>query len=221
MEPTQQNRGTEAFDVGELAVENSDQPKQTTSPPQAPPPLYTTEHHSLDAEVLEPDEHLICIVRRHPIGLVAIYLEALVALVAIFALLLVLTPSLLNNSKGGYSLVFVGLFILLIFLAVILGFVTFIYRKSRMIVTDHGLIQVIQRGLFNRKISRLSMTDVEDVSAEKKGIFAMIFNFGTLNIQTAGEIDNFVFPMCPNPDEYAGMVLDARQVYAKSMRSKD
>ena len=89
-----------------------------------------------------------------------------------------------------------------------------------MIVTDRSLIQVLQKGLFNRKVSRLSMANVEDVSAEKKGIFAMIFNFGTLNIQTAGEIDNFIFPLCPDPDEYAGLVLDARQAYAQSMRSK-
>lgn len=219
-ESPQPNRGTKAFDVGEVAVENSERPStaaasssESQAPPESAPPIYLKEHPSLESEVLEPGEHLICIVRRHPIGLVAIYLEALAALAAIFALMLVVAPSFTSSSSGRYDLAFTGLFIVAVLAAIILGFTTYIYRKSRLFVTDRSLVEILQRGLFNRKVSRLSMADVEDVSSEKKGIFPMMFNFGTLMIQTAGEMDNFLFPMCPDPDEYSSLVLEARQAY--------
>jgi hypothetical protein len=55
---------------------------------------------------------------------------------------------------------------------------------------------------------------VEDVSAEQKGFLPTFFNYGTLVVQTAGEMENFVFPYCPNPNKYADRILDARQAYA-------
>jgi uncharacterized membrane protein YdbT with pleckstrin-like domain len=103
----------------------------------------------------------------------------------------------------------------------ILFLATYIYRQSMLIVTDKSLIQIMQRGLFVRKVSRLSMSNVEDVSAEQRGILPTIFNYGTLTIQTAGERENFLFPYCPSPNLYADRVLDARQAYANRAEHDD
>jgi uncharacterized membrane protein YdbT with pleckstrin-like domain len=74
----------------------------------------------------------------------------------------------------------------------------------------------MQKTLFNRKVSRLSMSNVEDVNEEQRGIIASIFNYGTLTVQTAGTEDNFIFTMCPNPAQLADKIIEARQAYAKS-----
>jgi uncharacterized membrane protein YdbT with pleckstrin-like domain len=76
-------------------------------------------------------------------------------------------------------------------------------------------VQIIQRSLFNKKVSRLSMSNVEDVNAEQKGIIASMLGYGTLTVQTAGEEDNFVFSFCPNPNFYAEKILEARQAYVQ------
>jgi uncharacterized membrane protein YdbT with pleckstrin-like domain len=89
-----------------------------------------------------------------------------------------------------------------------------------LLVTDMNLVQILQKGLFVRKVSRLSMSNVEDVTAEQKGILPTIFNYGTLTVQTAGEMENFVFPYCPNPNKYADRILDARQAFVDKENEK-
>jgi uncharacterized membrane protein YdbT with pleckstrin-like domain len=102
----------------------------------------------------------------------------------------------------------------------VLFIATYIYRQSMLLVTDMNLVQILQKGLFVRKVSRLSMSNVEDVTAEQKGILPTIFNYGTLTVQTAGEMENFVFPYCPNPNKYADRILDARQAFVDKENEK-
>jgi uncharacterized membrane protein YdbT with pleckstrin-like domain len=168
--------------------------------------------------MLEPGEHIVTVVHRHPIGIVAIYVAALVGVLALVGLMIAVAPSFLQNLSGqAYNLFITGAIMAATLLALILFVATYIYRQSRLIVSDKSLIQVIQRGLFIRKVSRLSMSNVQDVTAEHNGFLATIFNFGTLTVQTAGEEDNFIFPYCPNPDLYADRILEARQAYARSI----
>ncbi len=168
--------------------------------------------------MLEAGEHVVTIVHRHPIGIIAIYLEALIGILAITGLGYLVFSDRLHNLSGQAYRLMIGIVIVLVGLvALIILVATYVYHQSRLIVTDKSLVQVIQKGLFIRKISRLSMSNVEDVSAAHSGILAMMFNFGTLTVQTAGEEDNFIFIYCPNPDYYAERILDARQAYARSL----
>lgn len=167
--------------------------------------------------LVEPGEQLISVAHRHPIGIVAIYIGAMAALAAILTLFL-FAPSKesFNGMPDSTSGAVTGAVVFtIIILAVILLAIVRVYKQSKLIVTDKSLVQVIQRSLFNRKISRLSMSNVEDVNAEKKGIFLTIFNYGTLTIQTAGEEDNFIFSWCPDPDVHADSILKARQQYVQ------
>jgi len=194
-------------------------PAPPIPPPPAVPPV--PQISKSDNDLLEPGEHIVTVVHRHPIGIIVIYLEALVGVIAIIALLMVLAPSFLDNLSGqAYNLFIAGVILAVALLALILFVATYIYRQSRLMVTDKSLVQIIQRGLFIRKVSRLSMSNVQDVAAEHKGFLATIFNFGTLTVQTAGEEDNFIFPYCPNPDFYADRILEARQAYAKSIQEE-
>lgn len=168
-----------------------------------------------DREYIEVDECLVTVVHRHPIGIIIIYLEALVFIVALVVLGSFVFPDLFNGSGGGNQALLTASLLLAVGLIALVMFVaTYIYRQNRILVTDRSLVQVMQKGLFARKVSRLSMSNVEDVSATHHGILSTIFNYGILHIQTAGERENFVFPWCPEPDNYADRILDARQAYA-------
>jgi len=180
-----------------------------------PPDLKSSE------DLLEPGEQLVVVVKKHPIGIVGIYLEALVGLLVVFGLFLAIAPDFFNSlSNQAYKIlvgvIIFGLAILIFFLFV----ATYVYRQSRLLVTDRSLVQILQKSLFIRKISRLSMSNVEDVSAEERGILSTIFNYGTIVIQTAGTLDNFIFPYCPNPPKYADLIIEARQRYAKSLEEE-
>lgn len=170
----------------------------------------------VDPELLVSGEHVVVIVRKHIIGLIFIYLETLLAVAAIAALL-AYVPELTNSLSNSAltALIFLGIVIMSLFLFV----ATYVYRQSRLLVTDKNLIQIDQSSLFIRTVSRLSMSNVEDVTADTRGILPTILNYGTLNIQTAGERPNFHFKFCPNPNSYADQVLEARQAYAERVEA--
>jgi uncharacterized membrane protein YdbT with pleckstrin-like domain len=165
--------------------------------------------------LLNKDEHLVTIVHRSIIGIIFIYLEAFAAVAALLALFFLAFPDIFSGlSSQSSMLVAAGAVFALALLFFILFIATYIYRQSELLVTDRNLVQIMQKGLFVRKVSRLSISNVEDVSAEQKGFLPTFFNYGTLIVQTAGEMENFVFPYCPNPNTYADRILDARQAYA-------
>jgi membrane protein YdbS with pleckstrin-like domain len=170
-----------------------------------------------ELKFLNRDEHVVTIVHRHFIGIVFIYAEAFAAVLALLALGFLVFPSIFSDLTSDSSMLLLGAAVFAVALMFFILFIaTYIYRQCILLVTDQNLIQVIQRGLFIRKVSRLSMSNVEDVSAEQKGFLPTIFNYGILTVQTAGERENFVFPYCPNPNFYADRILDARQAYADS-----
>ncbi len=166
-------------------------------------------------EGLEQDETMLYKVRRHWFGLVIVYIEVGIGFAAASLLLYFMAPIMYPNaevSTRNFNLsVLIGAAAVTTWLILVLF--TYIYRQSMLLITNKNLTQIVQRGLFSRRVSELSMANVEDVSADQKGFFATSLNYGTLQVETAGETDNFEFPYCPNPNFYGKIVLDARQAY--------
>lgn len=172
---------------------------------------------SSDRDMLEPGESVLTVVRRSLIGLAGIYLVVIAAVAALLGLIIAISPGAFEDSSGGFS---ASLGAIIALAALLLGLFlfasTYIYLQSRLLVTDRSLVQVMQKTLFSRKVSRLSMSNVEDVNEEQNGFLATLFNYGTLTVQTAGTEDNFIFTLCPNPTKLADSIIEARQAYAKS-----
>lgn len=190
------------------------------SPPPAPPPLPGVSSHA-DEDMLEPGENILTVVHRSSVGLVGIYLVAIAAIVAIVGLVLAMSPSEFDTSSYNISPALSALILVSATLLVLILFTaTYIYRQSRLLVTDKSLVQIMQKTLFNRKVSRLSMSNVEDVSEEQRGLISSLFNYGTLTVQTAGTEDNFIFTLCPDPTKLADRIIEARQAYAKAIEEE-
>lgn len=168
-------------------------------------------------EHMTSDETKVADVRRHPFGLILIFVQIILGLGISLAFIFILLPDTiktlgLNAGAANAAASLFGL-IAVVFGLIFLVLVTKVYKGNQLIVTDVNVTQVLQIGLFNRKISELSMANVEDVTAEQKGIFPTLLNYGTLRIETAGEQNNFIFVYCPNPNAYAKAILDARQKF--------
>jgi uncharacterized membrane protein YdbT with pleckstrin-like domain len=163
-------------------------------------------------DLLLPGEVVVAVIRKHIIGLILIYLAVLAAAAVIVAFIILVAQGIILNSNNLANFTLLGIFAIAL-LAFVLFIATYVYRQSRIIVTNRSLIQILQKGLFVRKISRLSFADVEDVTAEVRGILQSLFNYGTLQIETAGERPNFVFTYCPKPNFYAEQILTARQQF--------
>jgi hypothetical protein len=170
-------------------------------------------------EGLTSDETMVADVRRHPFGLFLLYIQIFVGLGLALLLCGVFLPSLsdtlgvdigtLNSIAAAFTL------FVIVFGLIFLVLATRIYKGNQLIITDKNVTQVLQIGLFDRKVSELSMANVEDVTAQQRGIFPTLFNFGTLRIETAGEQNNFIFTYCPNPNAYAKAILDSRLAFIR------
>ncbi|MEK7659517.1 MAG: PH domain-containing protein [Patescibacteria group bacterium] len=83
------------------------------------------------------------------------------------------------------------------------------------IVTDHRILDIHQLGLFKRNISELRLSKIQDVTVEIKGILSTFLNYGTVMIQTAGEIPEFTFEQVPRPQQVKDKILQLYDQFIK------
>ncbi len=165
-------------------------------------------------ENILPTETKVADVRRHPFGLIIIYAQFIIAMILSIGLIGFFLPSLVGaDSEGGNLFIGLLLMVMSVFGLIYLVLATRIYKGNQLIITDMNVTQVHQVGLFNRKVSELTMANIEDVTVNVSGIFGTIFNFGTIVVETAGEQNNFIFNYCPNPNAYAKALQDARSSF--------
>jgi hypothetical protein len=193
-------------------------------PPQsnATPPAYQAsgEHvNPVDPSLLDlfendPDEQLICQINKHPIGLVFIWTATLVMFGLIIAasyLVMRFGPEI-GIDFANFRTIVRLVFGILAFAVLLGGYVmAWVYKRSSLIVTSEKLVQLIQRNLFDRKISQLSIGDVQDVSVEQRGLAARMFKYGTMTIETAGEHSNYTFDFVPYPYECGKEIVGAHE----------
>lgn len=170
-------------------------------------------------ESISKSETKVADIRQHLFGLLIVYIQTAVGLLLSLGLIFVLLDSVLDTmGLSESSIRAITYFLGLIAVTISLGFIVLaarVYNANQLIVTDENITQITQAGLFNRKVSELSMSNVEDVTAQQHGVFAHLFNYGILKIETAGEQNNFQFFYCPNPNAYAKATLDAKSLYIK------
>ena len=53
---------------------------------------------------------------------------------------------------------------------------------------------------------------IQDVSSSVKGIFATFFNYGTVLIQTASEVNQIDFNQVPNPEKVIKLLRELREL---------
>jgi uncharacterized membrane protein YdbT with pleckstrin-like domain len=162
------------------------------------------------------EEELIFEIRKHPFGL--FLTEALGFLIAaLIGLIPVLIAFNLDNFVvGEVSPAIQSLLVVMGVILALLGIgATFIsaiiYSNNVIYVTTEKIAQVLYVSLFNRKMSQLSIGDVQDVTVTQKGIFPRMFNYGTLVIETAGEQQNYTFTYVPKPYESARQIVGAHE----------
>ena len=158
----------------------------------------------------EPEEELILLLRAHIITNVPWALAAAVLFVLPIIFLPLLSGLGMLTTLGGGMIVsatlfwFAGLFTYV--------FINFLYWYFNVyIVTDERVIDVDWYSIIFRKGSSAPMAKIQDVSATQGGVIAGIFDFGNVEIQTAGEERNFEFTAVPHPQLVAKKIQELMQ----------
>lgn len=157
------------------------------------------------------DEPVFIFLRRHWIAFASFFIGIMI-MIAISLGLFIATVAVIKNS-AGYSASFYNWMILLAgtfasFTILFASVAWFDFYFDIHIVTDRRIVDVNQNRLFSRMISELTLEDVEDVSVEFIGALSTFFNYGDINIQTAGTRNNFIFHNIANPREVGSIIVD-------------
>lgn len=83
------------------------------------------------------------------------------------------------------------------------------YYLDVWVVTNKRLIAVDQRGFFSRKMASFRLERMQDITVSVNGILATFLDYGTLEIQTAGEEGEFKVSGMPSPIEIKSIILSA------------
>lgn len=161
------------------------------------------------------DEDVVMTIRKHWFVLVpSCFMAGLIYLIGLF--LVLIAPLMWPNLVDGIAYNFYVLIVSLIFLfnTAYLFSVWLIHYLNVGIVTTEHVVEICQESLFSRKISQLGLDKIQDVSAEQKGITQTMFNYGHVDIQTAGELPNFNFKDVPNPNDIAQKLMEIEEDYS-------
>jgi hypothetical protein len=166
----------------------------------------------------QPGERTIAEIKRHPIGLLGMYVMTGVVLVGLGILLLAVVPSFATSAnRGSLTAISAILFLAIALLAgIVLLIAHTVYWGNRWIVTSDSITQVTQTGLFQKHSAQVSLGDIEDVSVRQNGVVPHMFNYGIIKAETANEHTRFQFNFCPDPNTIAQAIVHAREVFEQS-----
>jgi uncharacterized membrane protein YdbT with pleckstrin-like domain len=164
-------------------------------------------HHLPGADL---HESRAIVYRRHPITLIPyFFMVGFVFLLppATYVSLQTFNPTLLADPQ--------------IFILFVLGATTFFlysvlflfqyfldFWLDVFILTDKRILDIEQKGLFNRTVSELRLYRTQDVTTEVKGFWHSMFDYGDVYIQTAGEKERFEFKDVAHPEEVSKLILE-------------
>lgn len=161
------------------------------------------------------EEVLLAEIRKHPFGLfIIIFTGIFVALMLLIGVVAVATSSFLETLGFGNAnaiVVFVG-FLLSLFVILVTGINAHLYRNNVVFVTNEKLAQILFITLFNRKLSQLSIGDIQDVTVQQNGFIPNLVGYGTLVVETAGEQQNYTFTFVPTPYETSKVIINAHEM---------
>lgn len=68
-----------------------------------------------------------------------------------------------------------------------------------LVVTNERIIDLDVSWPFHRVVTEARLEQVQDVSLKQGGLFASVFNYGSIYVQTAGIEQNIEITRCPQP----------------------
>lgn len=148
---------------------------------------------------LSDGEYVISAVKRHPLGLISIWLGVVVVSGVILMIPLVFQSGVIGLNANG-ALFGSAILIALLVLVVLIGAVaTMVYQANRFFLTNESVIQHIQTSLFSQNDQIVSLGNIEDASYRQVGILQMLFGYGSIRLSTQGDETTYRFSWVSNP----------------------
>jgi len=156
-------------------------------------------------KLLKDDEQLITMVRKYFFVFSGQLTFGIFFIIASFFLLY----PLFNWGQWG-----ILVFLLMLVIGAYLIFkVVFVYSFNVFIITDLRIIDVDQRGFFDRIVSETTYEKIQDVSFRRKGMMQTFLHYGSVVIQTAGNQANIELHGVKDPEKIHQIIVDIQREF--------
>ncbi len=169
---------------------------------------------------LEPGEHVVLQARKHWFLFLAELLPYAILLVVPFALpkLLVLAPpaapyAALFDYHAALARATLGAWLLVVWTSAWGAFTR--YFLNVWILTNERIVDIKQAGFFNREVSSLFLSRVQDVTTEVEGVLPSLLGIGDITVQSAGAVDEFHMHGIPRPEQMRDVILRYTSLHPK------
>lgn len=169
---------------------------------------------------LSEGEYIISAVKRHPIGILLIWMVILLVIGAFggLAYLLFVDPSSSMTTAFGdeeQTRAMAAVIIAGIAMVGLLGGLaaTYIYNNNRFYLTNESVIQEIQTSLFSKHEQTVSLSNVEDASYRQNNPLQMLLNYGSIRLSTEGDETTYRFSYVTNPKKHIAVLNNAVEAF--------
>jgi hypothetical protein len=167
---------------------------------------------------LQAGETVLMLARRHWAFLTwKLARDAVLALVPIIALLVLASFTFGLDGRVGQVIWLLCAVWFLVF-AVRGYFTWYRYQNDVWVITDQRIVDSSKKHWFHHGMASADLDDVEDMRIQKDGLFPTAFNYGNVQLQTAGPVPNFVLSGIPKPADVMALIDRQRDAAKRRLR---
>jgi hypothetical protein len=162
---------------------------------------------NIDFEGEKDDENVLIFTRRHWTVIVSPIVLGFFATLLPIIIILVGAPMILKYHLAPLFTLGWAIYIMVIWYYVFYKIT--IYSLDIWIVTNQRIVDMYQSAFFRRTVSELHLDAIQDISVNVDGAMESYFDFGNIEIQTAGALDKFLFEQVPHPMQIKDTIMEA------------
>ena len=161
------------------------------------------------------NDKVLIMTRRHIASMlktIFLILFMVILPVIIMSILLATRPEVLHGVLMNFLVVLGAIYYLTVATFIFTQWV--IYYFDLFILTDQEILDIDQKGLFDRETIEISLLRVQDVSVQVKGLLPTIFGYGDVIAESAGENSHtYVIDNVPDPTGIANRIMDLHNAH--------
>ncbi len=162
---------------------------------------------------LSDGEYVISAVKRHPLGLISIWMGVAVVTLVILMIPFVFQAGIFGLDEKGVMFGSAILVALLILVVLIGAVATMVYQANRFYLTNESVIQHIQTALFAQNNQTVSLANIEDASFRQVGLLQTIFGYGSIRLSTQGDETTYRFSWVSKPRQQIDLLNNAVEAF--------
>jgi membrane protein YdbS with pleckstrin-like domain len=95
----------------------------------------------------------------------------------------------------------------------------FVWHYDSMVITTRRVINIDQKSLFSRSVAEVPLTKIQDITYEVHGMRASLFNYGRIEITSAG--NSLSIDHIPDPEEVRDIIFELLERYRRRKKKKE